>query len=330
MDSTISGGHEKTHVHIKRAQLLIIVAIGINLAMFMMMYSLLSSQISNVNSRVNSLSTNLQTLDYRSSQNFEIIGSNLSSLSGGLNTTGQQISMVTLLLQDLNTEISKVGNESRAGIQGIKAELNYTGTIDTAMDAVVLVIWTDKESVVGSGFVVSDDGYIMTANHVVDEFDGKTVRVRTRDGDLFIASVEEQDEEVDVAVLKIDAEDLPFLEFGDSDELAPGSKVFALGAPEGFAFSASEGIVSAVRTVESIKTEVGLDLGLGSNVKVVQTDAAITNGNSGGPLIDKSGKAVGVNSFGISRSQGGSYQDIAGLNFAISINDAEDVLESVM
>jgi len=162
---------------------------------------------------------------------------------------------------------------------------------------------------------------------VVENFGGKTIRVKMKNGSVYVASVEERDDDSDVAVLKISMTNSSYLEFGDSDALGPGSKVFALGAPEGFAFSASEGIVSAVRTVSSIKSEVGLTLDLKSNVKVVQTDAAITNGNSGGPLIDSAGKVVGVNSFGISKGRKGDYQDIAGLNFAIASNDAELVYE---
>jgi len=317
--------HEKTHHHIKKAQMLIVVAIAINIAFFLWMYSAITTEIGALNSRIGVVNTNLQMLDLRASEGFESIGSNITILSGGLDENAQSIGILAMLMGDLNDEITRVGNESHSEILGLRSELNYTGTIDKALDAVVLIVWTDKATVVGSGFLVSADGYVMTANHVVDAFDGRTVRVKTKEGDIYIASVAEQDVDSDVAVLKIDVGDMPYLEFADSDSLPPGSKVFALGAPQGFAFSATEGIVSAVRSVRSIKEEVGLELDLGQSVKVVQTDAAITSGNSGGPLIDSTGGVVGVNSFGISKDEGFIYLDIAGLNFAIASNDAVEV-----
>ncbi len=315
--------------HIKRAQLLIIVAIGVNLAMFVTMYAMLTSQIGGVSGRVSDLRTDLKRVEASASQNFQQISYNITSLGTGLDENAQSIGIMNLLIEKLSEEVVRVGEESQAGIRGILSELNYTGTIDEAMDSVVLIIWTDKESVIGSGFIVSEDGYVLTADHVVDRFDGKTVRVKMRDGDIYIASVEARDDDVDVAVLKVNLQNESYLGFGDSDELSSGSKVFALGAPEGFAFSASEGIVSAVRTVKQIKDDVGLELDLGSSTTVVQTDAAITHGNSGGPLIDKTGRVVGLNSFGISKGRkGGAYQDVEGLNFAIASNDVRDFYEA--
>jgi len=313
--------------HIKRAQLLIVIAIGVNLVMFITMYAMLTTQIGGVNERVNDMRSDLRWLDARASQNFRDITYNITSLNSGLEQNTQNIGLTNMLIEGLGQEIARVGEESQAGIRGILSELNYTGTIDEAMNAVVLVIWTDKESVIGSGFLVSEDGYILTADHVVDSFDGKTVRVKDRDGNIYVASVESRDADVDVALLKIKAQNFPYLSMGDSDQLSSGSKVFALGAPEGFAFSASEGIVSAVRTVKQIKNDVGLELDLGANVRVVQTDAAITHGNSGGPLIDKTGKVVGLSSFGISKGKRGVYQDVEGLNFAIASNDVREFYE---
>ncbi len=320
--------HE-THHHIRKAQILIVVAIAINVVFFLWMYSALTAEISALNSRIGAVNTNLQMLDLRASEGFQSVGSNITVLSGGLEQNSQSIGVLAMVMGELSDEITRVGNQSHAEILGLRSELNYTGTIDRALDAVVLIVWTDKATVVGSGFLVSADGYVVTANHVVEAFDGRTVRVKTKEGNIYIASVQEQDEDSDVAVLKMDVADMPYLEFADSDSLTPGSKVFALGAPQGFAFSATEGIVSAVRSVRSIKEEVGLELDLGQSVKVVQTDAAITSGNSGGPLIDSAGKVVGVNSFGVSKDEGFIYLDIAGLNFAIASNDAVDVYSRV-
>jgi len=321
--------HTTTHLHIKRAQILIVVAILLNLGMLCIIYAQ-SGQIGAISAKVESISTSLYTLDNRTSQNFQLIAGDLSDLSGGLDENLASIDMMNSFLGQLNAEITRVGNESQKGIQSIRSELNYTGMIDTAMDSVVLIVWTDGESVIGSGFLVSDNGYVVTANHVIEDFGSKTVRVKKRDGTIYIATVEETNENADVAVLKIQVENSTYLEFAAVSALSSGSKVFALGAPEGFSFSASEGIVSAVRSVSQIKNEVGLDLDLGPAVRVVQTDAAITNGNSGGPLIDKSGKVVGVNSFGVSKGAKGVYQDVAGLNFAISSDDARSVYENAL
>jgi S1-C subfamily serine protease len=313
----------KTHHHIKRAQFLTIIAIAINLAMFVFMYLMLSNQVDGINSRVDGIRTDLQTLDYRASENFVAMDSNISSLFEELDENTETLNITNILIEQLGEDIL----ESQEGIQNIRSDLNYTGTINEALESVVLIIWTDKSSVLGSGFFISNDGYIATAKHVVDGFDGKTVRVKTRGGDIYIATVEESDEDSDVSILKIDIENAVALELGDSQTLSTGSKVFALGAPEGFSFSASEGIVSAVRNVETIEKEVGLKLGLGKNVFIVQTDAAITHGNSGGPLIDIEGKVVGLNSFGVSRNSEGTYQDIEGLNFAIASKDIKEVYE---
>ncbi len=313
--------------HLKRAQLLIIIAIGINLALFVGMYAMLTSQIGSVNERVNRIGSGLDDLGHQASENFQDISYNLSLLGSGLAENTRNLGLTNLLLEQLDTEIEKVGNESQEKIEGIISELNYSGTIDEALEATVLVIWTDKSSVIGSGFLVSEDGYVLTAGHVVDAFEGKTVRVRTRDGSLYVADEIGSDADVDVSVLKIDAEGMDYLEFGDSESVLAGGRAFALGAPEGFAFSASEGIVSAVRTVRAIRDDVGLKLDLDLEVKVVQTDAAITHGNSGGPLIDKSGKVIGLNSFGISTGSSGIYQNVEGLNFAISSDDVRDFYE---
>jgi putative serine protease PepD len=258
---------------------------------------------------------------------------NITLLGGGLAQSAQRIDTTNMLISRLSDEISRVGEESRAGISGIRSELNYTGTIDTALDSVVLIIWTDKASVVGSGFIVSETGHILTADHVVEMFGSKAVRAKTRDGNIYIVSVLGRDAGRDVAVLQLPgnaSEGLPHMEFSSSGSLSAGSKVFALGAPEGFPFSATEGIVSAVRRVDVIEGEVGVELDLDYDVRVVQTDAAITRGNSGGPLIDGGGRVVGLNSFGVSTSEEGIYLDVEGLNFAISSDDVGGVYTQVL
>jgi len=312
--------------HIKKAQYLIIISIVLFTFMFIVSYVMISNQINQLNDRVGSINLRVKSLDQQATEHFEGIEGDLGVLQGDVGENADNLNQTALMLEQLNTEITRVGDESQTDIARIRSELNYTGTINDALESVVLIIWTDKESIVGSGFIVSEDGLIVTANHVVETFNGRTIRVKQKDGTIFSASIQQQDDDTDVALLKITVENSSYLEFSDSDLVSPGNKVFALGAPEGFGFSATEGIVSAVRNVREIKDDVGLVLDLASNVDVVQTDAAITNGNSGGPLIDINGNVVGLNSFGISKNSHGGYQDVEGLNFAISSNFVRNIL----
>ncbi len=161
---------------------------------------------------------------------------------------------------------------------------------------------------IGSGFIVSPDGYIVTNAHVVDGAD--QVEVVLKDRRAFTARVVGSDERSDIALLKVDAENLPTVEFGDSDRLEVGQWVFAIGAPFGFDQTATQGIVSALSR----------SLPDGTYVPFIQTDVAVNPGNSGGPLFDLDGKVVGVNSQIFSRS--GGYM---GLSFAIPVNLVQNV-----
>ncbi len=158
---------------------------------------------------------------------------------------------------------------------------------------------------IGSGIIVSPDGYIVTNNHVVD---GATqIRVTLNDRRVFTAKVIGTDKLTDLAVVKIDATDLPTVAWGDSTKLEPGQTVLAFGSPFGyFQFSVTRGIVSAVNRPNPYSNDARKPGGY------IQTDAAINPGNSGGPLVDARGELVGINTFIISDS--GSFQ---GAGFAI-------------
>jgi serine protease Do len=164
----------------------------------------------------------------------------------------------------------------------------------------------------GSGFVMSADGYIVTNNHVIDG--AEEIRVRLIDRREFDAKVVGVDGRSDLALLKIEANGLPAIRFARPDSLRVGEWVVAIGSPFGLDYSASAGIVSAIG--RSIPTERGEDY-----VPFIQTDVAINPGNSGGPLFNLDGEVVGVNSQIYTRS-GGSI----GLSFAIPV---EVVLEVV-
>lgn len=168
----------------------------------------------------------------------------------------------------------------------------------------------------GSGFIVSPDGYILTNAHVVEGADEVTVRLTDRRE--FIAKVIGTDPRSDVAVIKIDSKNLPFVRFGDPGRLKPGEWVLAIGAPFGFENSATAGIVSA--------TSRTLDQGGATNyVPFIQTDVAVNPGNSGGPLFNLDGEVVGINSQIFSRT--GGYM---GLSFAIPIDVADNVRQQLV
>ncbi|MCY3689009.1 MAG: Do family serine endopeptidase [Gammaproteobacteria bacterium] len=168
---------------------------------------------------------------------------------------------------------------------------------------------------VGSGFIVSDDGYVITNNHVV--YGADEIRVHLNDRRVLVADVVGLDEPSDLALLKLEAADLPFVGFGDSDALRIGDWVLAIGSPFGLEFSASAGIVSAKgRTVPRRSSY--------NYMAFLQTDVAINQGNSGGPLFNLEGEVVGINSRILS-STGGSN----GVSFAIPSNVAVNVLDQL-
>jgi serine protease Do len=165
----------------------------------------------------------------------------------------------------------------------------------------------------GSGFVVSADGLVITNNHVIDGAD--EVEVLFPDGLSLSASVVGTDDKTDLAVLKVNADhELPFVEFGDSDTAIVGDWVMAIGNPFGLGGSVTLGIVSARNR----------DIRSGPYDQFIQTDASINQGNSGGPLFDMNGKVIGINTAIIAR--GGSS---LGIGFAVPVNLARPVLDQL-
>ncbi|MBL4762249.1 MAG: DegQ family serine endoprotease [Gammaproteobacteria bacterium] len=161
----------------------------------------------------------------------------------------------------------------------------------------------------GSGFVISKDGYIMTNSHVVAGAD--EVIVRLNDKREFVAEIIGVDKRSDVALIKVDAKNLPVVKMGSSEKLKVGEWVLAIGSPFGFDYSVTSGIVSAK----------GRNLPNDNYVPFIQTDVAINPGNSGGPLFNLDGEVVGINSQIYSRTGG-----FMGLSFAIPIEVATDVV----
>lgn len=166
----------------------------------------------------------------------------------------------------------------------------------------------------GSGFVVSSDGLILTNAHVVEGSD--RVKVTLKDGQTYQGRVMGTDSLTDVAVIKIEADSLPAVTFADSDQLQPGESAIAIGNPLGLDNTVTNGIVSATARTSA---QVGV---ADKRVSFIQTDAAINPGNSGGPLLNAQGEVIGINT--------AIMQNAQGLGFAIPGNAAKDIAEELI
>jgi len=217
--------------------------------------------------------------------------------------------------------------------------VSSTSTIERAPDSVAGIAQRVLPSVVsintrtvngggsGSGFVIDSSGYILTNNHVISDAaqSGGKIEVSLNDGSTYIGKVIGRDASFDLAVLKIDATGLKALQFGDSDKIAVGDAVIAIGSPLGLSGTVTTGIISAkdraVTTGDS-STE-------SSFINALQTDAAINPGNSGGPLVDATGAVIGINS--AIASLGSSWQaGSIGLGFAIPINQGRKIADQLI
>ena len=172
----------------------------------------------------------------------------------------------------------------------------------------------DKQLSLGSGVIVSKEGFILTNNHVVEAAD--EIQVALTDGRKVVAKLVGTDPETDLAVIKIDLPDLPAIALGHSEQTQVGDVVLAIGNPFGVGQTVTMGIVSALRRNH---------LGINTFENFIQTDAAINPGNSGGALVDTNGNLLGINTAIYSRS-GGSL----GIGFAIPVSTVKNVLEAIV
>ena len=170
----------------------------------------------------------------------------------------------------------------------------------------------------GSGFIVSSDGYLVTNAHVTSDSEAD-YNVFLNDGTEYAAEVIASDDQLDIAVLKIEGDDLPYLTFGDSDAVKVGQSVVAIGNALGeFSNTVSRGIISGVSRSITASTVFGQS----ENLKgIIQTDTAINPGNSGGPLLNEAGEVVGINT--------AIAQGAQNIGFAIPVNEAKQVIASV-
>lgn len=181
--------------------------------------------------------------------------------------------------------------------------------------------YTTKRAVSGSGFIISEDGYIVTNYHVVEDSD--TITVTTYDDKSYSATFIGGDESNDIAVLKIDAEGLQAVTLGDSDVLRVGDTVAAIGNPLGeLTFSLTMGIVSA--------KDREITFSSGRTMTLIQTDTAINSGNSGGPLFNEYGEVVGITNAKYSSNGMGGTVSIENICFAIPINLVRGMIESLV
>ncbi|HEY9701785.1 MAG TPA: trypsin-like peptidase domain-containing protein, partial [Allocoleopsis sp.] len=172
----------------------------------------------------------------------------------------------------------------------------------------------DDESGTGSGFIISSDGKLITNAHVVA--DSNQVEVKLKDGRTFNGNVLKIDPQTDIAVIKINATNLPTVILGNSEQLKQGEWAIAIGNPLGFENTVTLGIISAVNRSSA-------DLGLSDkNVTFIQTDAPINPGNSGGPLLNVKGEVIGINT--------AIRTDGTGLGFAVPISTAKKIADQLV
>ena len=200
----------------------------------------------------------------------------------------------------------------------------YVGsTVGITVDTYTENAWGQKipAAAAGSGFVISQDGYIVTNYHVID--DATSIKVAFLNGDSYDAKLVGGDADNDIAVLKIDATGLTPVIIGDSEALTVGEDVVAIGNPLGeLTYTMTRGIVSA------LDRPLTMDGGLVMNM--IQTDTAINSGNSGGPLFNMYGQVVGITSAKLSNATNSSEATIEGLGFAIPINDVWDMIQDII
>lgn len=179
----------------------------------------------------------------------------------------------------------------------------------------------------GSGFIIDSSGYILTNNHVISAVaeSGGTLKVTLNNGDTYIATIIGRDASYDLAVLKIIASNLTALQFGDSDKVAVGDPVIAVGSPLGLSGTVTLGIISA----KNRPVTTGGSSAENSFINALQTDAAINPGNSGGPLVDLTGAVIGVNS-AIASLGSAAQPGSIGLGFAIPINQARTTADQLI
>ena len=257
-------------------------------------FVIITIQVIKVNAKtdssISSLSSQLDSLTKQAEANDEFYQQSLNELSTTLASQQSQ-------QEDFQQEIRLIKS----------SQSDFSAVVEDSVKSVVTV---STANTLGSGFIISEDGYIVTNYHVLEGQRASSLRVITYDKEVFAADFIGADEVRDLALIKIEASDLDRFELADSDNLQVGQRVIAIGNPLGLSFTVTEGIISAVdRTGPS-----GLN-------EYVQTDVSLNPGNSGGPLIDTTGEVVGINNFKIGNAES--------LGFALESNAIRETINEI-
>jgi putative serine protease PepD len=227
---------------------------------------------------------------------------------------------VAIAHEFLDNPSSGVGSEATASARPISADLDARQVYDASKNAVTFIVAdTPEGQATGSGFVVSKDGLIVTNDHVVDGASQVQVKIGTSD-EAQDATVVGADPSRDLALLKVDASNLPTLSLGDSSSVSVGDPTYAIGNPFGLDHTLTTGIVSALQ--RNLQAPDGAKIS-----GAIQTDAALNPGNSGGPLLDADGEVIGVNSQIQTGSSNGAEGGNVGIGFAIPSNTVKTFID---
>jgi putative serine protease PepD len=236
-----------------------------------------------------------------------------SLLAGGV-AAGLAIGGGAVIAHELiDNPSAAVGSQTTASARPISADLDARQIYDASKNAVTYIVAdTPEGQATGSGFVVSKDGLIVTNDHVVEGASQVQVKVGTSD-QAQDATILGADPSRDLALLKVDASNLPTLTLGDSSSVGVGDPTYAIGNPFGLDHTLTTGIVSALQRQLQAPDGAAID-------GAIQTDAALNPGNSGGPLLDADGHVIGVNSQIQTGSSNGAEGGNVGIGFAIPAN----------
>ena len=255
----------------------------------------------------------------------------VSSLTGTGTTTTSSSSSTTSLVESARTAALENTTYDTTGEEMTASEI-YEANVNSCVGITVSITYnifgyTTESAASGSGFIVTSDGYIVTNYHVVEDGDSDGITVTLYDGSVYDATLVGYDSSNDVAVLKIDATDLTPVVLGDSDTLSVGDTVVAIGNPLGeLTFSLTAGVVSALDREVTVSSDSS---GSSVTMNLIQTDAAINSGNSGGALFNEYGEVIGITNAKYSSSSS-SEASIDNIGFAIPINTVKSIIESII
>ncbi len=280
---------EEHHIkHLKRHRNFLYGIVMVLLVLQIFSWVSIVSQISKINARESVIEENLN--EYFNELDGKI---------GGVKKESQ------FNINEITKEITQQGKDIRGELALLKASKDDFSEIIEDVVKKVVNVRTDISG--GTGFFVNDGGYIITNSHIIEE--GSFIQIQTFEGNTYEAELVLTDEVADLALLQIQA-DFPYLMLADSDKVQVGEKVIAIGNPLGLSFTVTQGIVSAVNRV-----------GPNGLKSYIQTDVTLNPGNSGGPLINREGKVIGINNFKIS--------DAESLGFALEGNEIREKINAL-